>query len=236
MAANEPRAGRAVLVLARIVAVFAVALVLAGIALPQILDSGSGHLPSLGRGSGLHSAAGSEPVASVVVPTFATGERPRRHSVAPVRKPISHGPATGGTTRIGSRPVAGTVSRPVHHTSGGGKRPTPSPHANGGTGSGITTPTTPTPQPTIAAPALEDQGSRSNGRALGHRKHGIFVPPGLARKTQSPPPRGWAFGYRAHVPPGQAKKTEQRTRGGGDDRGEGSWGDGKHSNRRGHKH
>jgi hypothetical protein len=244
---NEPRKGRAFWAIARMAAVPVIALVVAGVALPQILDSGPGRLPSFGLGSspGSHSGSGAGPVAKVVVPPLRTATPPHHRSAKPAHSTPTARPTTtaSGSSRqaTAGRPTAKPVSRPVHHSSGGRKQPTPTPtptptrSAGGGTGSVVTPPAT---QLTPAAAGQNDEGNRSShGLALGHHKHESHVPPGQLRKAENPPPRGLALGHRTHVPPGQARKAERSSESNDDDQGESSRGnsDHKHSSHgRGH--
>src|SRR5205823_6352865 len=133
VAANEPRTGRAVLAIARVAAVPVIALVVAGVALPRILDSGPGHLPTFGLGSGpgSHSGSGPGPVEKVVVPPLSPAKHAHHRSGAQAHSTPAAGAtatASGGSRQAtGGRAATSPASRPAHHSSSGGKQPPPTP-------------------------------------------------------------------------------------------------------------
>jgi hypothetical protein len=186
---------------ARLAAPALVALVLAGVALPWILDSGTVHLPAVGVGVGARSGSGPAAVAKIVVTSPSTSAGVQHHSHPPA---ASTGPvstpraATASSSHAGGQAVTSPVVHPAHQPpSGANRSPTPtSPVTKPSSGSRTPTPTT--------EPAVNTQvpAERSHpGRAFGHQKHVFF---GQTARDKSEPPRGLAFRHRNHVPPGQA--------------------------------
>jgi hypothetical protein len=226
MSATERGKEHALWAIARMAAVPAAALATAGVALalPQILDSGSEPAPSLGHGSGVESRSASTPGAAprFVLPSL-PAKKPAHHRSVEAAKPVSQEPAPRSST-----PHTTPVSRPVHHSSGGRSRPTPSPTP---TPPPTTSPTItpPPPQPTIGTASHDDESS--NGQ--------LHIPPGQAKKGQSSPPYGHAYGYyKHHDPPGQARKNQAPPDDDNDGQNEDSHGNGGngHSHGRGHSH
>jgi hypothetical protein len=124
-----------------------IALVLAGVALPLILDSGVKlpSIPSIGLGHGPHSSSASGPVEKVVVPPPATKRKPAPHRTAAPAKPVRPTPAprpqsqpqrsSGGTSRLGGHTPTRQISRPTHTAPAHNKQPAPRPDRSGGTSS-----------------------------------------------------------------------------------------------------
>jgi hypothetical protein len=245
VSANDSGSGTGIWGMARLAAPAVVALALAGVALPWILDAGTVHLPAVGVGVSTNSSSGPPAVAKIVVvkPTRnSAGTQHHSHpagtSAAQSQAPQS---ATGHSTQAGDQAATSPV---VHH-------PThPSPTASTRTAAPPSpviksTPRShkPTPPTKITGKSEGDQGNESpatpshHGRALGHEKHAFRVraaedkgepprglalghrhhaPPGQARK-EGRPPHGLALGHRNHVPPGQARKHGESGHQGGDD-------------------
>ena len=223
MSTNE-RKRHGIWAAARLVAVPVIALVLAGVALPRILDSGTGHIPAIGIGSGSgsgpssRSSSGPPPVAKIAVSPPAAGKRTHQHpTFVPATSPApaaTRTPTAGGSLQVNGQAAESPVSRPLHQSTERTKQPTTPTHPSGGTGSGAPPPTN---QPAPATGGAGDQAAGEGNQSptpalsprldLGHQNH---VPPGQARKNQNQPPPGLALGHRNHVPPGQARKDQNQ--------------------------
>lgn len=231
MSANGSGNGTGIWGIARLAGPALIALVLAGVALPWILDAGTAHLPAIGVGVSTESGSSGPPaVAKIVVTPSSKGTGTQHHPHSTAVPPASTQTRTSGS---GSTSNAGEaagipVVQPVHPSSAGSSRTAapPSPAIK-------TTPRSQKPAPETQPPANvnghgneddqrdESPAATTHGRALGHEKHAFH---GNA-EDKGRPPRGLALGHRNHVPPGQARQnSESHGRGSGDE-GQDSQGD-----------
>jgi len=211
VSADDNGIGRAILLVARLAAVPVLALLLGGVAVALVLDSGSGNLPSpSGHGSGSRSP--STPAQKVAVPSSRTVTRAHHGPPAPTSTaapaPVTT-PAPGGSVRLGGHAATSPVSRQVPQAPTGGNQPATQPGGAPVPGTPPTTTQPPATRPSAGVPPPGSQEDQENqaaspasppGLVLGHRNH---VPPGQARKGQAARPRGRAVGHRNH-PPGLA--------------------------------
>ena len=169
--------------------------------------------------SGPPPSAGSAPTSPVSRPVThkPTGGK------QPVSRPKSHGGGSGsggaGSGGSGSGGSGGSGSGGSGSGSGGSGSGGSGSGGSGSSGSGTTT--TPTPQ-TPQIVSLAPSCTHPRGLALGHLKqsHGLA----LGHRSQScrsraTAPPGLALGHRNHVPPGQARKA-QTPQGGSDGQGD----------------
>jgi hypothetical protein len=206
--------------MARLAAPAVVALALAGVALPWILDSGTVHLPAVGVGVSHGSSSAPPAVAKIVVvkPSTATknsaGTQHHSHPAGTSAVQTQPQSATGSSTGAGSQAATSSVvHHPTHQSPAGPIRTAapPNPVIK-------STPRSQTPPPTTTINGQDERahGDQSpattphHGRALGHQKHAFRA---KAAEDKGPPPRGLALGHRNHVQPGQARK-ENRPPGG----------------------
>jgi hypothetical protein len=217
VSADDSGNGTGIWGMARLAGPALVALVLAGVALPWILDSGTVHLPAIGVGVTTGSGSGPAAVAKIVVaPSKSTGTHHHSHSSAASVAPAQTSkPTTEGSSPVGGQAVASPVVQPAHQSSSGAKRTAkpPSPVTKPNSGSGTSTPPPNTNGQgnggqgneggNHGPPAQSPAAATHPGRALGHQKHGFL---GKAAQDKGTPPRGLALGHRDHVPPGQARK------------------------------
>jgi len=254
VSANDTGNGTGIWGITRLAAPALVALVLAGVALPWILDSGGAHLPPVGVGVSTGSASGPPAVAKVEVKSphkSAATQQSSQSTTASAGPAQTSKPATGSSSTAGGQAATSPVVHPAHQSTTGPTRNAapPSPVIK-------TTPRSHKPTPTTQPKASlkgqhEDNGDQSpsttshHGRALGHEKHAFrvkaaedkgqpprglalghrnHVPPGQARE-ENRPKHGLALGHHNHVPPGQARKHSQSPSGGSDDQSRDSQGD-----------
>ena len=176
MSANDSGNGTGIWGMARLAAPALAALVLAGVALPWILDSGTVHLPAIGVGVTTGSASGPPAVAKIVVTTPAknAGTQHHSHSSAASAVPAQASSSTTGSSGpVGGQAVSNpVVHHPAHQPPAGAGRTTTPPHAVTRPGSGSQTPP-PATEP--AANLKHDTQSSATtshpGLALGHQKH-----------------------------------------------------------------
>jgi hypothetical protein len=188
-----------------------VALVLAGVALPWILDAGTVHVPAIGVGVTTGSASGPPAVTKVVVtsPSKNAGT-PQQHHSQPAPAPAAYTPtakpSTGSSSQTGVHAPMSAAGGSSHQSHSGPTRTAapPNPVIR-------TIPRSQVPTPATNPKADESSTTTSHpGRALGHFKHAFH---GEAEQAKGPPPRGLALGHRNHVPPGQARKAGRPPRG-----------------------
>jgi hypothetical protein len=220
VAANHRGTGRTIWLIARLVAPPLAALVLAGVALPQILDSPTVRIPTFRVGVG--SGSGPAPVEKIVVTAPAalahlshgSHRRARKQTPKPATaqnqgggQPISSligGPAPAPQPPTAAQPVTTPKHAVTHHPKATHPKRVHQRHVH-------QKPTTPPSAPPVTGPE-DDQGHESghHGLALGHQKPAF---PGKAGKDKGQPPRGLARGHRDHFPPGQARKESRPPRG-----------------------
>ena len=220
MSANDSGSGTGIWGMARLAAPAVVALALAGVALPWILDSGTARLPAVGVGVSTGSSSTPPAVAKIVVvkPSTVTknsaGTQHHAHPAGTSAAQTQTQSATGNSSQTGDQAATSpVVHHPMHQSPSGPTRTAapPSPVIK-------TTPRSQTPPPATNIKGQnegdhEDQSPAAgshHGRALGHQKHAF-----RARRAEDKgqPPRGLALGHRNHFPPGQARKENRATHG-----------------------
>ena len=145
--------------------------------------------------------------------------RPVTHKPTGGKQPVSRPKSHGGGSGSGGSGSGGSGSGGSGSGSGGSGSGGSGSGGSGSSGSGTTT--TPTPQ-TQQIVSLAPSCTHPRGLALGHLKqsHGLA----LGHRSQScrsraTAPPGLALGHRNHVPPGQARKA-QTPQGGSDGQGD----------------
>jgi hypothetical protein len=193
---------------ARLVAPAVVALVLAGVALPLILDSGTARLPAVGVSVGTGPGSALAPVEKIVVTTPSKSPSGAQHhanqsaaSAAPAQTSLSAG-STASSSPVSGQAVSGPVVQPAQHSPAAANQTAKPPKAVTKPGSGSQTPQA-TPKPPASTEGQGDEGEHGQsqsstshpGRALGHQKHEFF---GKTAHEKAAPPRGRALGHQKH--------------------------------------
>jgi hypothetical protein len=191
---------------ARLVAPAVVALVLAGVALPLILDSGTARLPAVAVSVATGPGSALAPVEKIVVTTpskSSSGAQQHANQAAASAAPSQSAGNTASSSPVSGQAVSGPVVQPAQQSPAAANRNANPPKAVTKPSSGSQTPQA-TPKPPANTEGQGDEGEHGQsqsstshpGRALGHQKHEFF---GKATHEKAAPPRGGrALGHQKH--------------------------------------